>query len=282
MAIDGDTFEEFIYIVIGVAAAVLNLVEIILIKRGQRRIKPHEKLLLSLALSDILVAVTVVIYKVFDIAIEANYWLDEGTFSIILVSSLKMSGLNLLAITFDRFLAVKWPLKHRLWESKLRINVVIAVIWVIGTSLTALFAGLIFTNNLHANMLFYISSIISISLGLVMKMMYLYILHKACTSRDMTRNSSLNHREVVNSFFSMEFRKERHMFFTCCFIYLSFIACFYPFSIEFMIELDASKVSSASRLLLIVNSTLNPFVNFFKGYLEKRRRECTRDVIPMT
>ena len=282
MAIDPDSIEEIIYIIIGLVAAVSNLLEIILIRRNTRRLRPHDKLLLSLAASDLFVAVTVTAYKICDFAIDNNHWLDEKVFSIILVATLMMSGLNLIAITLDRFLAIKYPLRHRVFETRIKINLVLLAIWITGASLMACFSGLIFTKIVSETVLFYIASAAALFFGLFIAVLYCFIIHKTCESRAMTRDSSSNHRQVLNSFFSSEYQKERHLFFTCCLIYLSFIFCSYPFAINFLVHPSAEEVLPISRILLVVNSILNPFVYFFKGYLERNRREQVSNVTPMS
>lgn len=281
MALKHNEIEDIVYIIIASVTVLLNLLEIIFLKMRCGGLKPHDKLLLSLAVSDLLVAVMVTIYKVCDLVLDQMTLLDEEMFSIILVSSLIMSSLNLLAITLDRFLAIKYPLKHLVWGSRLKFNTLVGIIWTVGLAITAAISSLIAKKILGENTVLYISAVGALLLGLIMMVVYLVIIHKSCTSRALTRDNSGNPtpKAVVNAFFSKEYTKERHIFFTCCLVSLSFMICSYPFAIDFMLKRNAKKLLSVSRMLLVINSTLNPIIYFFKGYLERSRKRRLQESI---
>lgn len=286
MAIEKHNIKNMIYIIIGSASLILNLAEVVIIKRGKKRLKPHDKLLLSLAVADLLIAITVIICKVINLIVNVNSRIEEETFSIVLVSSLKMSILCVLAITFDRFVAVRFPLKHLVWASGFRINMAIGLIWAYGISMIILTAVVIVERLMRVEVLYLATSLTSISVGIIMKIMYFFIMHTSCISRTLTREGSemvgnVGHCEMIHSFFSKEYSKERHMFFTCWLIFMSYIVCSYPFAIEFLWRRDAKKISQVSQILLVVDSALNPVVYFFKGYLDRSRRERVSNAIEM-
>ena len=273
------------YIVFGSLTTILNCLEIIFLVRRSVGLKPFEKILLSLAVSDFLVAITTTIFKVFDyIDLFKTAWLNEGFFSVILVLSSSCSTCNLLLLTVDRFLVVKYPLKHRVYATGSRLNLVVVIVWVLNCGLLSILAYKLSKGDLSEEFLIYPTAIIIFLFGVAMVIVYFYIARKSCISGRMAINhaNGIQKQGTVRLFFSQQYRKERHIFYTCCLVAITYILCSYPFAIEYLIRQDAEAITYTSRFALFCNSFLNPFVYFFKGYLDRRRRQIPQEIVPMS
>ena len=278
--------EDIIYIITGIIVTIVNIIEIVVIVRGNKIHKPFEKLLLSLAAADILVSVSVTILKTVSLATEGRVaWLRGRTFSIILLSSMNFSGCNLIVITIDRFLAVKYPLKHQIYVTGRRMNIAIVIVWV-HSSIAALLSLYALLHNAKVDInrvLFIPLSIGCLLYSFLLLIAYASIVHTSCVSRAMTQvtDGRPTHRQIMNSFFSDQYKTERNIFYTSCLVSVTFILCTDPFAIEFLIKSDVGKVSFTSNFLLFLNSFLDPFIYFFKGYLERKAREAAAESIRM-
>lgn len=276
---------EITYVVFGSLTTILNCLEIIFLVRRSVGFKPYEKILLSLAVSDLLVAVATTIFKVFD---SINFfelkWLNEGFFSVILVLSSSCSTCNLFVLTVDRFLVVKYPLKHHVYATSSRMSSVIVTIWVLNFGLLSVLAYELSKGNLSEEFLIYPTAIVILFFGVGMVIVYLYIARRSCISGRMSTNSTAGPAKpaTVRLFFSQQYRKERHIFYTCCLVAITYMLCSYPFAIEYLIRRDAEAITYISRFALFSNSFFNPLVYFFKGYLDRKRRQRPQDIVPMS
>eukprot|EP00795_Rhopilema_esculentum_P003425 gene3425-1794_t len=206
--------------------------------------------------------------------------LGEDIFSILLSSSVMLSIVNLFVITVDRFLAVKYPLKHHVRSSVVNTNAIIGMIWLleVGKSIALLYLSV--KQKIEEQVLLYSTAVSIIAFGLFMTVVYMYIVHRSCARRTMLNSQGATHGQIVNSFFCEDFKKERHIFYTCCLINFTFIICSYPFAIQYLVTVSADPEEyTISRLMLFLNSTLNPLVYFFKGYLERRKTDNSVAVV---
>ena len=285
MATEETVTEDIIFIVTGIIVTMVNIIEIVVIVRGNKIHKPFEKLLLSLAAADILVAVSVTTLRTVSLATEGRVvWLQGRMFSIILLSSMNFSGCNLVVITVDRFLAVKYPLKHQVYMTGRRMNIAIVIVWVHSVIAALLSLYAVYLAEVDINRALFIPlSIGCLAFSFLLLVAYASIVHTSCASRAMTQvtDGRPTHRQIVNSFFSDQYKTERNIFYTCCLVSVTFILCTDPFAIEFLIKSDVGKVSFASNFLLFLNSLFDPFIYFFKGYLERKARKAATESIRM-
>ncbi len=276
--------KETILIVVGCLITILNLIEIAIIikKRLNTSLKPYEKLMLSLAISDLIVALAVVAFKACDIILKDPGWLNGDNFTLSLLFSLSFSVDNILPITVDRFLAVKYPISHRVLMTNRRTNAFIVIIWVLSVFTSATWAFFVLVIKIDLKILFLVVSTFLVAFGIVMISVYLFIIHVAVNRKRFTGGRpAQNHRQKFSSFFTdQEHKQERNILCTCCLVTLSYIACSYPFSIEVFARQGGDSISFASKLILFLNSAMNPLVYFFKGFLEKRVKEHNTNVTP--
>ena len=117
----------FVYCLIGVICIIFNGAETALIIKGNKKFKTYDQLLMSLAISDFLVGLSSVVYSCLISSI--NSALSRQIFTFMVSFSFVASVLNLLLIGLDRLVAVRLPLKHRIWVERKYVIKAILFIW---------------------------------------------------------------------------------------------------------------------------------------------------------
>ena len=117
--------------------AMENAAEIVLILRKKDK-KIFDKLLLSLAASDLLVGMSIFAFKIAELeAPKKSTWQTPANFTNMYVLSMIFSITSLAGITIERLLAAKFPIKHRMMVTKKRANVFVAIMWVLSAGSVA-------------------------------------------------------------------------------------------------------------------------------------------------
>ena len=267
--------EEISFIAVGLMIIVANLVEITCIVRKRNK-TTFEKLLLSLALSDLLFGTIITVYKTLDFALGRKPWLDERVTTIVFLLSSVFSLLNLLAITIDRFLAIRFPIKHRILVTPRRTNVLIISIWA-STSLVGVGSNLILVLRVPAGEKYAIttSAIGILSIGTIINAIYFCIIRYLLT-REVIATARPEDGKIlqrIRELFRGPQKVERAVLLSSVIVSVTFIICTFPFAIEYLILGDGEELSFGSKMLIILNSLLNPFVYFFNNFL---RKSCTK------
>jgi len=123
-----DGVKVFVYCLIGVTCIIFNGAETALIIKGNKKFKTYDQLLMSLAISDFLVGLSSVVYSCLISSIPSS--LSRQIFTFMVSFSFVASVLNLLLIGLDRLLAVRLPLKHRIWAERRYVIKAILFIWI--------------------------------------------------------------------------------------------------------------------------------------------------------
>ena len=261
---------KIIFIALSSIIAALNISEIVLILRSKTR-KAFDKFLLSLAVSDILVALSVAWFKIADLATgNTVLWLIGKNYVNILLLSITFSFFNLIAITADRFLAVRFPIKHRILSTEWRVNAVIVTIWSLSIIFVTILSAIQFRWKDRIELVLNIASGFILLFGVVMLMVYINIFHLICKRRLPSKTRIGEESKVPNRRLSL-FPKganttERGVILTGAIVTVSFIICTYPFAFNSFIT-QSSKISMTLKILVVLNSLLNPLIYFFKSYL---------------
>ena len=121
----------------GLLIAILNIVEIIIIVKIKRK-KMYEILLLSLSVSDCMFGLSNSFVSALYIASVCRYEDLLETAYTSYVFFFLSSMLHLLFITMDRLIAVLKPVQHKVYLSRRRLYVYIAVLWIFAVLITAL------------------------------------------------------------------------------------------------------------------------------------------------
>ena len=258
---------EILFIIVSFTIALLNISEVLLIVRCKNR-KAFDKLLLSLAASDILVALSVASFKIADlITSDTVAWLDGKSFANIFLLSITFSVTNLIAITADRFLAVRFPIKYRIISTERRVNGVIVTIWSVGIVFVTLKSLTQFKWEYEIEFTLNVVSGLILLFGLAMVMAYIAIFYFVC-KRTVPRR--IGRGEESKGKNRSACTTERGIFLTGGIVSLSFIICTYPFAIDFLYKQSGEDISVLSRLFILLNSLLNPLIYFFKNYFTSR------------
>ena len=276
------TNRDIIYVIISFLIVILNTVEAVLIIRCNSK-NTFDKLLLSLAISDILVGLSVAAFKIIDLTTyDSLTWLGTEDCAIIFIASSNFSMLNLVLITVDRFLAVRFPIKHRILVTERRINTIIVLIWIV-SAVSMIFLIIIELERKGTNESLFAMSGLILLIGAVMVVVYIkifYVISKrtAKVTVEGGQGNTIKIRSLV------KVKKGPHLvekavFITGGVVTFSFVMCTYPFAFDFLIHQSAHEISLAPRFLLLLNSLLNPLIYFFKGYLgSKRATRATKDI----
>ena len=273
---------DILFVLLAFTITFLNIAEARLILRCQNK-KTFDKLLLSLALSDVLVGVAVAAFKLVDIATNNSVsWLEGDDFANIFVVSINFSTSNLVLITIDRFLAVRFPIKHRNLLTDQRVNAVIVLIWLLALAFGTYVCIVQFKWE-EATQSMLIASGFLLLFGVGMMLAYIKIFYMI-SKRAATRAAGTTQGKTATTRSLVEVIKgpnvaERAVFITGGVVTLSFIICTYPFACEVLISQSAKKISLASRFMLVLNSLFNPFIYFFKNYLGPTRNRTAIDVM---
>ena len=263
--------KDISYIVLGQLIVLLNAAEIVLILRKKDK-KIFDKLLLSLAASDLLVGMSIFAFKIAELeAPKKSRWPTPANFTNMYVLSMIFSITSLAGITIERLLAVKFPIKHRMLATKKRANISVAIMWIVSVIFAMISSLVIFLWKNDMPMLLQGSSISLLFHGVWIAAAYAYIFHiirKRNVATTTTRGDGNVSRRGFGLMFKGPNRAERSVFLTSCLVAVSFMACTYPFAIEYQIT---GFGSSASVYLIVLNSLLNPFIYFFKSYSGEKR-----------
>ena len=270
------TARDTIFVILALIILFSNTVEIILILRCKSK-KLFDKLLLSLALSDILVGLAVIAFKSIGLVRHnALPWLEGEDCANIFIISSNFSMSNLIFITVDRFLAVRFPVKHRILLTERRVNTVIALVWFLSAVSTTLFSIIKFEWR-GANESLLILSGFLLLIGVAMMVVYIKIFYliskRTAKGSANTRQGKQGTIRGLGKVTKGPHVTERAVFITGAIVTISFIVCTYPFAFDFLICRSAHEISLPPRLMILLNSLFNPFIYFFKNYLDPKRKK---------
>ena len=257
-----DRVAKISFIVVGGVAALLNLVEIVLICKTQKSFKSYEQLLLSLSASDLVSGLAFLCLGILLPTALMKLHEQRHITKMGLIMTFMLSAANLTFIGVDRLIAVRFPIKHKIWVTPRKTKLTIIIMWIVVLLLTT---GLICSSKASPKMLdkiFHLITPFLILSGVIsFTMIYAYIIYIVIT-RKIPSNS--HHKE--------HHRQDKVLVTTCASIIVIFIACSCPIAFDILLR---NKASETTSILLVVNSVLDPPVYFFKYYYDKKNKEQT-------
>ena len=269
--------EQIAIILISSPILFLNIAEIWIILKKKKILSNYERILLSLAIADALVSVAVVSGHSYELAIlqsgsfkKDKDWTKEKTYVEFGVwFSILASMMHVLGLTVDRFIAIQYPFRHKIWITKTRMQIFLAVTWFV--SLTSI-SLLMFLLNLLTLKL--VASYFAMSFSIVIAVAYILIVKKVLVDQNKTLGgvASLN---TASQQREQQKKKEHRLVITCLIIVLAFLISVVPFSLYMMV---GKKEVVYVCILLICNSMANPLIFFYTHWRDKQIRPRTNKV----
>eukprot|EP00112_Aurelia_sp_Birch-Aquarium-sp1_P006201 Seg169.5 transcript_id=Seg169.5/GoldUCD/mRNA.D3Y31 product="Beta-2 adrenergic receptor" protein_id=Seg169.5/GoldUCD/D3Y31 len=247
------------------AALLLNIIEIGLLLRKIKRITIFEIWLLNLATADKIVSVFMLILE------SIRLVTGEETLGIAFASvrkatetivhfSVYSSSCILLVIAIDRFVAVKFPFKHRLLVTKKKAVIIMLMTWFVNITISLLGS---FSNSKAFAIL---DSGVIILMSLLFLVTYTLIIHSTVAAR--RRSISQKHCRGLESGV-----KEVEVIATCVLVVISYQICMLPYAIATMCCDNSKDMPLYVFFMMYCNSITNPLVYFFKGILGRKLKQ---------
>ena len=262
-------------IVLSIVGLISNIAEVILLSCQKTRRTKYQNMIFSLSSADICTcsfSLLCFIYLNLIYGVTSKERSDRIVFVVsneLLWFSVSSSLLHVLAVSFDRLLAVRYPVKHRFWFTHKKNKRLIIVIWVLSflLILPTMFVHLLTDRSYILQQV--ISSLVLLT-GLLIIFLYAYIIRKTvskeCIFEIITLQSG--RKEVISACSP----REKRILMTTVLIVISFIVCSFPFAITYIL----TKSMNYTMLLLISNTILNPIIYFFHRYYQDKKDETVR------
>ena len=243
---------------------ILNSLEIYLIVRRWRKMKPYEQLLLNLAIADFLVGIMRLMSAIH--GIHNPDWKNEP-YSIVVLAfmqfSVSSSAFNIFAISTDRLMAVKMPLIHRVWMSKRNARIMNASTWILTFSITLACTLLTLFGSERVT---FVSGAIMLVIGIAM-----IIVHVVLVRSVLSQPNFPSEAEKIQ--FHFERLWERKVVLMCTLFLATYIACTWPACIEIVqCKIKTRSMTFTKSVLVFLNSLIDPCLYFFKDYLRRKHR----------
>ena len=193
----------------------LNSTEITLIINKRKSMTTFDSILINLAFADLIVGLSMLVLAIYSKSNGTDFTLRSGDRWSYAIFAIKVFAVfsfitNILAISLDRVLAVKTPIKHKVWMSCENAKWIICVVWLTSLVFTFIAAGLqisyseSFYNNGHFSLGFaYTYAISALLFGVIFVVTYSYIVWKVV----LQRMNSTKDQKVVLDFARLQDRK---------------------------------------------------------------------------
>ena len=282
-------WERILALVLGVLCMALNSIEIYLIIKNRKLMKTFELILLSLAFAVLIVGLSISTLAICSICDKEDYLLNRDRPFTYVIFTMKVFALtssitNIFAISVERLMAVKSPLKHAIYMTCQKAKRLIAFVWLLN-----LISCIVFTvlqrlcshtdsngNDMPLAGIIYTSAIMILLFGVIFTAIYVYIVWKVILQRDeFDRRFGSNTVGQTEDFkLFCKIARERTLVLTCCLVVVTYVGCTYPVAItSIMSHVRNQQQVTGVLILFIVNSALDPFIYFLKVYMKRNFRQ---------
>ena len=267
-----------ILFVIAAFAIILNLTEIHLIRKKWKKATDFEVLLMNLGIADFLSGIGFLVIASLATAAYAkkepksSYYsfISMGVVTFFCIVSTKL----VIVIGIERLLAIKLPLKHRLWHTNRKTMYRrIGAVWVV----SLIVIGLAYLSDYYIQKSKGQSAMMSRSLAYALAaylslgsciviVTYTWLLQAVIKRSENSFNFDKKEYKKSPNICRKAFCKEKATVIVCSLVSGTFLVC----NIPTIVALYSGKMSGTGVSLSSLNSVMNPLIYFFKGYVEKR------------
>ena len=268
--------DNVLYTLVASFTVTLNAVEIFLLCKKWNNLKNFEQLLLSLAVSDIIAGLIVLIFGITD-AIAPFPDIGGNVFLRVLGASFVFSLSSLLVISIDRMAAVRFPLKHKIWMTRYRMKWIILCMWitVVGVTIIEICLYLMLQKDRNSRVMFFFRNVpwVIFSSVVVFAALYAYIVYVGIKQGKI--NTAPNNLCIKNGKAACVIRKikkQQPIIITSSLVVVSYVVCTLPFAIEALCVKEDNPIDDFG-VLFFANTAIDPIVYFFKGLLERKYKD---------
>ena len=242
----------------------LNILVIMAVKKTPRLQSKANILLACLAATDTFIGLTAQPSSVLD---ELFRLIDMKSLALIirdyihsgaLLAGMTNSLLHLMLVTFERLVAIKFTTDHPFLMTEKNIKISVAIFWIIALCIWALRCAAPFA------MVFTVGPLVP-SCIIFITISYVILYRETLRHRKRIKTEQIPQQEVEM------FLKENKALKTAVYVVGSLVLCFIPSSIVFLsyvvegLSLNNSVYFlSFSRVLMMLNSLLNPLIYFWR------------------
>ena len=283
--------QTILFVAVGSIIILLNSVEMFFILRVRGKLKIFEILLLNLATADLFVGIFVVVFQSLILVnkLSANGIVaGKIAFNCFSFFSVASSLFQVLLISLDRLVAVKFPIRHRTLITVRRVVKCEIVVWTI-TVLLALIISLQDTSSGEINTVYIkrvVTAVMILIGGVLFISFYTYIIHCVIKNRRRIQKNILVDLCKDKNCLSNVNQRDKAVTFICTVLIVSYLICVFPNAILNLLVLKDRRFDELSAqykvvyfvtvLLLYLNSTLNPMTYFFRSYFEQTSARARR------
>ena len=257
--------QYYILTFVGFIAIVLNSIEVYLIAKKLGYIKPFEQLVLSLACSDIFTGIASITYGCYELAVDGEERGHAMRLNIV-VAVFAFTAINLIAIGADRFIAIRFPIKHRNCLTKDRVKIFIILLWIVLLAIIVIgpaTAALVTVHHGWAE--FYFHWIASEWITWSISMMIVY--YSLIVFISLRRRAKMNKQSVTIEVRTT--KREVSLIWTCVLSVCLYTATTLPYALHLK---QSQKALVYLAILLLSNLIANPIVYFAKTHRDRRNQ----------
>ena len=263
--------------IIAILAIILNLTEIHLIRRKWKTATDFEVLLLNLGIADLLSGIGYGVIASLSAVAYTKKSSRTREFSLVAVSILGFfcaaSAKVVLIIGIERLLAIKLPLKHRLWHTNRKTMYKrILVLW---TSVFIFINCAILSDYfiqkskgqravMSRNLGYTLAAYLTLGVCTVF-VTYLWLSHLVIKRATKLLNFDKRDYKKSPKVIITAVKKEKATIIVCRLVAATYLVC----NVPIVVALYRGKFDSVSVSLTNLNAVINPLIYFFKGYAEK-------------
>ena len=255
---------EITCLIIGAAAAVSNILEIILLVRKGKKRTRTDGIILSLSCADTLVIIAFAGAMSVSLASGMkNKRIKKLVFHTLLMFCFNTSVLHILTIAVDRLYSASYPIKYRAIMTKEKTHNMILGIWALSILIVTCFAIPDVLKSRKSLGVY--KGVFILASGAVIVISYAYIGYVIWKRGKFISSAAV--RDEANCMRAQKQLRDTIFSYAVAIIY---IICAFPCAIVMISRTkDGSNGPKIAKLLVIAHSLINPFLYFWKGYYDK-------------